>query len=92
LNDAGNDKGPPGKGAGLPAGWRDRRRAAGPVEFGPRREDLAAHPDGVRTFVASGHDWPTGTITDLVLELTQTTRLHSEYGPSTGWERRYPGW
>ena len=29
---------------------------------------------------------------DLVLEFTQTSRLHSEYGPSTGWERRYPGW
>ena len=28
---------------------------------------------------------------DLVLEFTQTSRLHSEYGPSTGWERRYPG-
>lgn len=49
-------------------------------------------PTAYETFVASGPDWPTGTITDLVLELTQTTRLHSEYGPSTGWERRYPGW
>ncbi|QNE16659.1 ADP-ribosylglycohydrolase family protein [Kribbella qitaiheensis] len=29
---------------------------------------------------------------DLVLEFTQTARLHSEYGPQTAWIRRYPGW
>jgi ADP-ribosylglycohydrolase len=29
---------------------------------------------------------------DLVLEFTQTARLHGEYGPETGWRQRYPGW
>lgn len=29
---------------------------------------------------------------DLVLEFTQTSRLHGEYGPETGWRQRYPGW
>jgi ADP-ribosylglycohydrolase len=29
---------------------------------------------------------------DLVLEFTQTAKLHSEYGPPTAWLKRYPGW
>lgn len=36
----------------------------GPVEFSSSAEILAAHPGGVRTFVAGGHDWPAGTVTD----------------------------
>jgi ADP-ribosylglycohydrolase len=36
----------------------------GPVEFQDARTILAAHPDGVRTFVAGGNDWPAGTVTD----------------------------
>jgi ADP-ribosylglycohydrolase len=29
---------------------------------------------------------------DLALEFTQGSRLHDEYGPETGWRKRYPGW
>lgn len=29
---------------------------------------------------------------DFIFEFTQATRLHGEYGPSTGWTERYPGW
>jgi ADP-ribosylglycohydrolase len=29
---------------------------------------------------------------DLVLEFTQGSRLHGEYGPETGWRQCYPGW
>ena len=36
----------------------------GPVEFRDGRTIVAAHPDGVRSFVAGGPDWPAGTVTD----------------------------
>ncbi|WP_433004839.1 ADP-ribosylglycohydrolase family protein [Kribbella sp. CA-294648] len=36
----------------------------GPVEFNDGRTIVAAHPDGVREFVAGGPGWPAGTVTD----------------------------
>jgi len=36
----------------------------GPVECTDGRSIVAAHPDGVREFVAGGTGWPAGTITD----------------------------
>ncbi|MEU4392317.1 ADP-ribosylglycohydrolase family protein [Kribbella sp. NPDC023855] len=36
----------------------------GPVEFDDGRTIVAAHPDGVRKFVAGGPGWPAGTVTD----------------------------
>jgi ADP-ribosylglycohydrolase len=36
----------------------------GPVEFTDGRAIVAAHPDGVREFVADGPGWPAGTVTD----------------------------
>src|SRR5687767_9208607 len=36
----------------------------GPVEFNDGRTIVAAHPDGVRKFVAGGAGWPAGTVTD----------------------------
>ncbi|TWD84843.1 ADP-ribosylglycohydrolase [Kribbella amoyensis] len=36
----------------------------GPVEFQDARTILAAHPDGVRSYVAGGNNWPPGTVTD----------------------------
>jgi ADP-ribosylglycohydrolase len=36
----------------------------GPVEFQDVGQILAAHPDGVRKFVAQGEGWPAGTVTD----------------------------
>lgn len=36
----------------------------GPVEFQDQQAILAAHPEGVRTFVAGGNNWPPGTVTD----------------------------
>ncbi|MGD7731813.1 ADP-ribosylglycohydrolase family protein [Propionibacteriaceae bacterium G57] len=29
---------------------------------------------------------------DFIFEFTQSTRLHSDYGPHTRWTKRYPGW
>ncbi|GAB2610473.1 ADP-ribosylglycohydrolase family protein [Kribbella endophytica] len=36
----------------------------GPVEFRDGRSIVAEHPDGVRTFLAGGNNWPPGTVTD----------------------------
>ncbi|ADB33399.1 ADP-ribosylation/Crystallin J1 [Kribbella flavida DSM 17836] len=36
----------------------------GPIEFRDAANIVAEHPDGVRTFVAGGNDWPPGTVTD----------------------------
>jgi ADP-ribosylglycohydrolase len=36
----------------------------GPVEFTDGRTILAEHPDGLRTFLAGGNNWPPGTVTD----------------------------
>ncbi len=36
----------------------------GPIEFDSGSKIIAAHPDGLREFVAGGPGWPPGTITD----------------------------
>ncbi|HET6297973.1 MAG TPA: ADP-ribosylglycohydrolase family protein [Kribbella sp.] len=36
----------------------------GPVEFDDGRKIVAAHPGGLRMFVAGGDNWPAGTVTD----------------------------
>ncbi len=36
----------------------------GPIEFDDGQKIVAAHPGGLREFVAGGADWPPGTITD----------------------------
>lgn len=36
----------------------------GPVEFSQGQEIVAAHPEGLRGFVAGGTGWPAGTVTD----------------------------
>jgi len=29
---------------------------------------------------------------DFIFEFTESRRLHGEFGPDTGWTKRYPGW
>ena len=36
----------------------------GPIEFDSREKIVAAHPGGLREFVAGGPGWPPGTVTD----------------------------